>query len=76
MALRDVVGGHGGGGLGLDLVILEVFSNLKDSLILSPQDKPCCFAEMYAMKQPHNKVVLCAKKPQFLKTDKRPQNIQ
>ena len=26
MALRDVVSGHGGDGLGLDLVILEVFS--------------------------------------------------
>lgn len=25
MALRDVVSGHSGGGLGLDLVILEVF---------------------------------------------------
>ena len=32
VALRDVVSGHGGGGLGLDLVILEVFSNLNDSM--------------------------------------------
>ena len=31
VALRDVVSGHGGGGLGLNLVILEVFSNLNDS---------------------------------------------
>ena len=34
VALRDVVSGHGGGGLGLDLGILEVFSNFNDSLIL------------------------------------------
>ena len=26
VALRDVVSGHGGGGLGLDSLILEVFS--------------------------------------------------
>ena len=26
VALRDVVSGHGGGGLGLDLEIVEVFS--------------------------------------------------
>ena len=31
VALRDVV--SGGGGLGLDLVILEVFSSLNDSMI-------------------------------------------
>lgn len=30
MALGGMVSGHGGGGLGLDLVILEVFSDLKD----------------------------------------------
>ena len=30
--LRDVVSGHSGDGLGLDLVILEVFSNLSDSM--------------------------------------------
>ena len=30
---RDVVSGHGGGGLGLDL-ILVVFSSLNDSIIL------------------------------------------
>ena len=35
VALRDVVSGHGGSGLGLGLVILEVFSNLNDSMILS-----------------------------------------
>ena len=34
MALRDLVSGHGGGGLGLELVILEVFSNRNDSMIL------------------------------------------
>jgi len=32
VALR--VSGHGGSGLGLDFVILEVFSNLNDSAIL------------------------------------------
>ena len=30
VALRDVVSGHGGGGLGLDSMILAVFSNLYD----------------------------------------------
>lgn len=30
----DMVSGHGGDGLWLDLVILEAFSNLKDSMIL------------------------------------------
>ena len=34
VALRDVVSGHGGGGLGLDWVILVVFSNLNVSMIL------------------------------------------
>ena len=34
VALRDVVGGHGGSGLGLELVTLAVFSNLNDSVIL------------------------------------------
>ena len=33
VALKDVVSEHGGEGLGLDLV-LEVFSNLNDSMIL------------------------------------------
>jgi len=33
VALKDVVSEHGGEGLGLDLV-LEVFSNLNDSIIL------------------------------------------
>ena len=31
---RDMVSGHGGDGLGLDLVILEVFSSLNDPIIL------------------------------------------
>ena len=35
VALRDVVSGHGGGGMRLDLGTLEVFSNLNDSVILS-----------------------------------------
>ena len=30
VALRDMVSERGGNGLGLDLVILEVFSNLND----------------------------------------------
>ena len=34
MALRDVVCGHGGGGLGLDMVTLEVFFSLKGSMVL------------------------------------------
>jgi len=34
VVLRDVIRGHSGGGLGLDLEILEVFSNLNDSVIL------------------------------------------
>ena len=33
VALRDGVSGHGGAGLELDLVILEDFSNLYDSVI-------------------------------------------
>ena len=33
VALRDVVNGHGGGGLGLALVIIEVFPNLYDSIL-------------------------------------------
>ena len=32
VALRDVVCGHGGDGLVLDRMILEVFSNLNDSM--------------------------------------------
>ena len=35
VALRDVGSGHGGGGLGLDLGILVVCSNLNDSVISS-----------------------------------------
>jgi len=34
VALRDVVGGHGGSRLGLELVTLAVFSNLNDFVIL------------------------------------------
>jgi len=34
VALRDVVSGHGGGRLVLDLMILEVFSSLNDSVVL------------------------------------------
>ena len=34
VALRDVVSSHGGDGLGLDWMILEVFSNLNDSVSL------------------------------------------
>ena len=33
VALRDKVSGHDGSGLGLELMILEVFSNLSDSMI-------------------------------------------
>jgi len=32
--MRDMVSGHGGDGMGLDLGILEVFSILNDSVIL------------------------------------------
>ena len=35
VALRDVISGHGGGGLGLDLGNLEGFSNLNGSMTLS-----------------------------------------
>ena len=34
VALRDMGSGHGRGGLGLGLLILEVFSSLNDSMIL------------------------------------------
>jgi len=34
VALRDVVSGHGGAGLSLDWMILVIFSNLNDSMIL------------------------------------------
>lgn len=33
MALGDVVNGHSGAGLSLDLVVPEVFSSLYDSMI-------------------------------------------
>ena len=35
VALGDTVSGHGGGGLGLDLEIVDVFSNRNDTTILS-----------------------------------------
>jgi len=34
VALKDTISGHGDDGLGLDLLILEVFSNLNVSTIL------------------------------------------
>ena len=34
VALRDVVSGHGGNGLALDWMVLVIFSNLNDSMIL------------------------------------------
>ena len=34
VALRDMVSGHGGDGLGLDLGIIELFSNFDNSMIL------------------------------------------
>ena len=39
VALRDVVSGHGGGGLELDWMILVVFSSLNDSMILCPIER-------------------------------------
>ena len=36
VALRNMVNGHGGNGLGLDLMILELFSNLNDSMTSIP----------------------------------------
>ena len=47
MALRDIISEHGGGGLGLDL-ILELFSSPNDSMILSTGTDSC-------------KIVLCMK---------------
>ena len=41
VALRDEVNGHGGGGLGLDSVILGVFSNLNSSMMLCLGDEGC-----------------------------------
>lgn len=35
VALRAVASGHGGGGLGVDYKILQVFSNLCNSMILT-----------------------------------------
>jgi len=37
VALRDLVSEHDEDGLGLDLVILEVSSNLNDSMTVTPQ---------------------------------------
>jgi len=34
MALRDMISGHGGAGLGFDLGMSEVFSSLHDAMIL------------------------------------------
>ena len=34
VALRDVGRGHGGRGLGMDWMMLKVFSNFNDSMIL------------------------------------------
>lgn len=34
VALGDMVSGHGGGGLGLDLGVLEVFFNSNDPMVL------------------------------------------
>ena len=46
VALRDVGSGHGGNGLGMDLVILEVFSNRNDPVIQRLQERQisekCC----------------------------------
>ena len=39
VALREVGSGHGGGGLGLDMVILVVFSNLSVSVPYSRKEK-------------------------------------
>ena len=43
VAVRDAVTGHGGDGLGWDWMILEVYSNLNDSMIMGEfpdQEKP------------------------------------
>ena len=34
VALRDVVSGHGGDDLELDVMILDIFSSLSDTMIL------------------------------------------
>jgi len=34
VALRDMIGGHGGNGVGVGLGFLDIFSNLNDSMIL------------------------------------------
>lgn len=40
VALGDMVSGHSGGGLGLDLGILEASSNLNDSVIPTMSEGP------------------------------------
>ena len=40
VALRDVVSGHGGGGVTVGIVIIVVFSNLNDSVILCILEDP------------------------------------
>ena len=39
VVLKDMVSGHGGDGLSLDLMILVVFSNLNDSVVLNANCK-------------------------------------
>ena len=34
VAMRDTISGHGGGGLSLDLMVLDVSSNLNDTMVL------------------------------------------
>ena len=41
VALWDMISGHGGDGRGLDLMILVVFSNLNNSMILRKRNWPC-----------------------------------
>lgn len=38
VAVKSMLSGHGGDGLGRDLVILEVFSNLNESMTLRSSD--------------------------------------
>ena len=42
MSLRDMDSGHGEGGLGLDLMILDVSSNFNHSMILQYQFEHLC----------------------------------
>ena len=43
VAQRDMASGHGGDRLGLDFVILVVFSNLNDSMIVLSHSLPSPF---------------------------------